>query len=76
MVSGQAEFVVLASDVEPLEILLYILLLCKSKNVPYTFVQSKQALERACGVSKPDISACMTQNEGNQTSNHQHSTVN
>ena len=40
--------------------------LCKSKNVPYTFVQSKQALCRTCGISKPDLSACMTQNEGYQ----------
>ena len=39
---GQAEFVILASDAEPLEILLHIPLLCEDKNVPYVFVQSKQ----------------------------------
>ena len=39
---GQAEFVVLAADAEPLEILLHIPLLCEDKNVPYVFVQSKQ----------------------------------
>ena len=61
---GQAEFVVLAADAEPLEILLHLPLLCEDKNVPYVFVQSKQSLGRACGVSRPVVSACITQNEG------------
>ena len=39
---GQSEFVVLAADAEPLEILLHIPLLCEDKNVPYVFVRSKQ----------------------------------
>ena len=54
---GQAEFVILAADSEPLEILLHIPLLCEDKNVPYVFVRSKQALGRACGVSRPVIAA-------------------
>ena len=54
---GQAEFVILAADSEPLEILLHIPLLCQDKNVPYVFVRSKQALGRACGVSRPVIAA-------------------
>ena len=36
---GQSEFVVLAADSEPLEILLHIPLLCEDKNVPYVFVR-------------------------------------
>ena len=36
---GQAEFVVMAADAEPLEILLHIPLLCEDKNVPYVFVR-------------------------------------
>ena len=36
---GQAEFIVLAADAEPLEILLHIPLLCEDKNVPYVFVR-------------------------------------
>merc|ERR1712122_64772 len=63
---GQSEFVVLAADAEPLEILLHIPLLCEDKNVPYVFVRSKQALGRACGVSRPVITASITQNEGSQ----------
>jgi hypothetical protein len=46
---SQAEFLVLAADTEPLEILLHLPLLCEDKNVPYVFVKSKQALGRACG---------------------------
>ena len=41
---GIAEFVVLAADTEPLEILLHLPLLCEDKNVPYVFVRSKQGV--------------------------------
>ncbi|MEQ2193963.1 hypothetical protein XENOCAPTIV_019640, partial [Xenoophorus captivus] len=52
---GIAEFIVMAADAEPLEIILHLPLLCEDKNVPYVFVRSKQALGRACGVSRPVI---------------------
>ena len=60
---GIAEFIVLAADAEPLEILLHLPLLCEDKNVPYVFVSSKVALGRACGVSRPVISCSVTSNE-------------
>jgi len=63
---GIAEFIVMAADAEPLEILLHLPLLCEDKNVPYVFVRSKQALGRACGVSRPVISCSVTVNEGSQ----------
>lgn len=63
---GISEFVVLAADTEPLEILLHLPLLAEDKNVPYVFVPSKQALGRACGVSRPVIAASVTTNEGSQ----------
>lgn len=63
---GIAEFIVMAADAEPLEILLHLPLLCEDKNVPYVFVKSKQALGRACGVSRPVISCSVTVNEGSQ----------
>merc|ERR1711936_1281221 len=63
---GQAELIVLAADTEPLEILLHLPLLCEDKNVPYVFVRSKQALGRACGVSRPVVAASITSNEGSQ----------
>lgn len=61
---GLAEVIVLAADAEPLEILLHLPLLCEDKNVPYVFVKSKQALGRACGVSRAVIACSITTNEG------------
>ncbi|ORX80414.1 ribonucleo protein-associated protein [Anaeromyces robustus] len=63
---GIAEFIVLTADTEPIEILLHLPLLCEDKNVPYVFVPSKQALGRACGVSRPVIAASITTNEGSE----------
>ncbi|CAM9300676.1 unnamed protein product [Choristocarpus tenellus] len=63
---GISEFIVMAADAEPLEILLHLPLLCEDKNVPYVFVPSKVALGRACGVSRPVISASVTSNEASQ----------
>ena len=54
---GLAEFVVLAADTQPLEILLSAPLVAEDKACPYVFVPSKAALGRACGVSRPVI-AC------------------
>jgi len=63
---GISEFIVMAADAEPLEILLHLPLLCEDKNVPYVFVRSKQALGRACGVSRAVIACSVTINEGSQ----------
>ncbi len=57
---------VMAADTTPIEILMHLPLLCEDKNVPYVFVRSKQALGRACGVTRPVISASITVNEGSQ----------
>ncbi|KAJ1833997.1 RNA binding protein snu13, partial [Coemansia sp. RSA 2708] len=61
---GISEFIVMAADCEPLEILLHLPLLCEDKNVPYVFVPSKAALGRACGVSRSVVAASVTTNEG------------
>jgi len=63
---GISELIILAADAEPLEILLHLPLLCEDKNVPYVFVPSKQALGRACGVSRPVIASSIITNEGSQ----------
>jgi len=60
---GISEFIVMAADAEPIEILLHLPLLCEDKAVPYIFVPSKIALGRACGVSRPIIAASVTTNE-------------
>ena len=39
------------------------------QNVPYVFVNSKAALGRACGVSRPVIACSITTNEGSQLKN-------
>jgi len=63
---GTSEVIVLAADAEPLEILLHLPLLCEDKNVPYVFVRSKQALGRACGVTRPVISCSVISNPNSQ----------
>ena len=63
---GISEFIIMAADTEPLEILLHLPLLCEDKNVPYVFVPSKQALGRACGVSRPVIGCSVTTNDASE----------
>ncbi|MBU0496391.1 MAG: 50S ribosomal protein L7Ae [Candidatus Thermoplasmatota archaeon] len=50
---GQAKLVVIAEDVTPEEILAHMPLLCEEKNVPYTYVPSKQELGSAAGLKVP-----------------------
>ena len=52
-----AEIVIIAGDVDPIEIVLSLPLLCEDKNVPYIFISSRAALGRACGVSR-SVTAC------------------
>lgn len=66
---GISEFIIMAADCEPIEILLHLPLLCEDKNVPYVFVPSRTALGRACGVSRPVIAASITTNEGSTLKN-------
>ena len=54
----------MAADTTPIEILLHLPLLCEDKNVPYVFVHSKQALGRACGVSRSVVACCVTTADG------------
>eukprot|EP01025_Chloroclados_australasicus_P023893 TRINITY_DN2407_c0_g1_i1.p4 TRINITY_DN2407_c0_g1~~TRINITY_DN2407_c0_g1_i1.p4 ORF type:complete len:128 (-),score=18.58 TRINITY_DN2407_c0_g1_i1:180-563(-) len=60
---GHSEFIVLAADTEPIEIVLHLPLLCEDKNVPYVFVPSKAALGRACGVARPVVACSVTSND-------------
>ncbi|KAK8795652.1 hypothetical protein WA158_000309 [Blastocystis sp. Blastoise] len=63
---GISEFIVMAADAEPLEILLHLPLLCEDKNIPYVFVPSKTALGRACGVTRPVIACSVVKNDSSQ----------
>merc|ERR1719281_1194693 len=66
---GISELIIMAADAEPIEILLHLPLLCEDKNVPYVFIPSKQALGRACGVSRPVIACSITANDASQLKN-------
>ncbi|KAK2960840.1 putative 13 kDa ribonucleoprotein-associated protein [Blattamonas nauphoetae] len=60
---GLAEFVVLAADAIPLEIILQIPLICEDKNISYVFVPSKNALGRSCGISRPVVACAVIGND-------------
>ena len=53
---GEAQFVVMAEDVTPPEILMHMPALCEERNVPYAFVPSREELGNACGLEKPTAS--------------------
>ncbi|NWF97162.1 MAG: 50S ribosomal protein L7ae [Candidatus Thorarchaeota archaeon] len=50
---GIARLVLIAEDVEPPEITMYLPGLCDDKKVPYIFVKSKNDLGTAAGVERP-----------------------
>lgn len=47
---GQAKLVVMAEDVTPEEILAHMPILCEEKNIPYTYVPSKDELGKSAGL--------------------------
>lgn len=47
---NQAKLVVMAEDVSPEEILAHMPILCEEKNIPYTYVPSKEELGSAAGL--------------------------
>jgi len=50
---GQAKLVIMAEDVTPEEILVHMPILCEEKNIPYTYVPSKEELGNAAGLGVP-----------------------
>lgn len=50
---GIARLVVVAEDVEPPEITMYLPGLCDDKKAPYIFVPSKKDLGNAAGIERP-----------------------
>ncbi|MFX0134234.1 MAG: 50S ribosomal protein L7Ae [Candidatus Hodarchaeota archaeon] len=57
---GNAKLVVIASDVEPAEVVMHLPLLCNEKKVPYLFVPGKRQLGRAIGIEVPAAAAAIT----------------
>ena len=48
-----ALLVVIASDVEPREVVMHLPPLCDEKKIPFAYVPSKQELGRAAGIDVP-----------------------
>merc|ERR1712039_977314 len=46
--NGEAKLVVIAHDVDPVELVLWLPQLCRNKNVPYVIVKDKARLGRVC----------------------------
>ncbi|CAL5979412.1 Ribosomal_protein L7Ae [Hexamita inflata] len=57
---GKAKLVIIAADSVPLEIVLHLPDLCEDKGVSFIFVDSRQALGRALGISRPAIAVAIT----------------
>ncbi len=58
-----AQFVVLASDISPEEIVVHIPILCKEKGIPYAFVPTKKDLGDSLGLGV-GTSAVAVENAG------------
>ncbi len=54
---GLANFVVMAEDVEPEEVVMHIPTLCDQKKIPYGYVPTKMDLGRALGINVPCAAA-------------------
>jgi large subunit ribosomal protein L7Ae len=50
---GVARLVIIAEDVEPPEIIMYLPGLCDDKKIPYIFIQNKGDLGKAVGIERP-----------------------
>ena len=60
---GLASFVVIATDVEPEEVVMHIPMICEQKKIAYTYVPSKQELGKAIGLIVP-CAAIAVENQG------------
>ncbi len=54
---GIAKLVLIAEDVEPAEITMFLPGLCDDKKVPYIFVKGKNELGIAAGIQRPTAAA-------------------
>ena len=61
-----AQFVVVAQDVSPEEIVVHIPMLCKEKGIPYAFLPTRKELGQAVGIAV-GTSAVAVENAGGAT---------
>jgi len=56
---GLAKLVLIATDVDPPEVVAHLPLLCEERKIPYLYVPSKERLGEACGIKVKAASACI-----------------
>lgn len=60
---NMAEFIVIAADTVPIEIIMHLPLLCEDKGVPFVWVSSRDMIGKACGLPRPVTAAAILANE-------------
>jgi len=60
---GLAKLVILATDVQPPEVVAHLPLLCEERKVPYVFVSSKQKIGEAVGLEVSAAAACVIETQ-------------
>ena len=58
---AEAKLVVMAEDVDPVEILAHIPMLCEEKRIPYLYVPKKQRLGQSVGLTKSAASVAVVE---------------
>lgn len=56
---GDAKLVVIAEDVSPPEIVMHLPMICEEKQIPYTYVKTKEDLGSASGIGIPTASVAI-----------------
>jgi large subunit ribosomal protein L7Ae len=58
---AEAKLVIMAEDVDPVEILVHIPMLCEEKRIPYLYVPKRQRLGQSAGLTKSAASVAIVE---------------
>ncbi len=58
---AEAKLVIMAEDVDPVDILVHVPMLCEEKRIPYLYVPKKQRLGQSAGLSKSAASVAVVE---------------
>jgi large subunit ribosomal protein L7Ae len=58
---AEAKLVIMAEDVDPVEILIHVPMLCEEKRIPYVYVPKKQRLGQSAGLTKSAASVAIVE---------------
>ncbi|MFA4907825.1 MAG: ribosomal L7Ae/L30e/S12e/Gadd45 family protein [archaeon] len=56
---GKAKYVFIAEDVQPKELVMHLPLLCKEKNIPFSYVKTRKELGEKAGIEVGTTSAAV-----------------